>query len=94
MLIVGTPFNTKDALTSNMSEQVTYDCSVAGREQYLFTDLPKGPKNPTLVPEVFFLFFPWSYETAHSSLRGSFATVLCGEKSRKTSGTKAEESCV
>lgn len=58
VLIVGTPFNTKDALTSNISKQVTYDCSVAGREQYLFTDLPKGPKNPTLVPEFFFLIFP------------------------------------
>ena len=91
--MVGTPLNTKDALTSNMSKQVTYDCSVAGREQYFFTDLPKGPKNPTLVPE-FFLFLPRPYETAHSSLRGSFGTVLCGEKSRKTSGTKVEESCV
>lgn len=60
MLIVGTPFNTKDALTSNMLKQVTYDCSVAGREQYFFTDLPKGPKNPTLVPEFCFCFLFFS----------------------------------
>lgn len=84
MLIVGTPFNTKDALTSNMPKQVTYDCSVAGREQYFFTDLPKGPKNPTLVPEFCFCFFFFSrpYETAH---------FLCAALSRLSYAGKNQE---
>ena len=55
VLLEATPFNTKNTPTS---KQLTSDCSVAGRKQNLFTDLPKGPKNPypQWYQRVFFIF--------------------------------------
>lgn len=57
MLIVGTPFNTKDALTSNMPKHVTYDCSVARKGAILFYWFAKRSEESYPCTRVLFLFF-------------------------------------